>query len=95
MNIKTLHTDDKPVSTRKFFSSQDGKVIALQIKAGGLLKEHTTPVPATLICIEGAVIYENEQGARHSLMPGDYVEIPPLVKHWVSGIEDSQLLLML
>ena len=42
----------------------------------------------------GQVIFENETGAKETLSTGDYVHIKPMVKHWVIGLLDSQLLLV-
>ena len=58
---------------------------------------HTQEKPvsaALLICMEGEVIFENENGIKETLSPGDYVHIEPMVKHWVEGTIESQLLLI-
>lgn len=39
-------------------------------------------------------IFENEKGLKEILLPGDYVNIEAMVKHWVKGIADSQLILI-
>lgn len=94
MNIKELHTPGKPVSAVSIFKSETGNAAAIQILQGEKLKEHTTQVPALLICITGQAVFENEKGLKETLLPGDYVHIEPMVKHWVEGIEQSQLLLI-
>ena len=94
MNIKSIHTEEKPVSAKKIFSTTEGTVTALQITAGGVLAEHITKVPALLICINGNVVFENENGITENLLSGDMVNIEPNVKHWVEGILDSQLVLI-
>ena len=94
MNIKELHTQEKPVSATSLFKSELGNATAIQILQGGKLKEHITRTPALLICVEGQVLFENEKGIREILMPGDYVHIEPMVKHWVDGTMESQLILM-
>ena len=93
MNIKTLHKKEKSVSTKPLFKGEEGKVTALQILKNQQLKEHITKVPALLICLEGKVIFNNVQGAEEKLAPGDYVNIEPMVKHWVNAVEDSHLIL--
>lgn len=45
------------------------------------------------ICIEGKVVFNNEQGMEVTLLPGDYANIEPMVKHWVDAVVDSYLLL--
>jgi len=94
MNIKELHTQEKPVSATSLFKSELGNVTAIQILKGGLLKEHITKTPALLICMEGEVVFENENGLKEKLLPGDYVNIEPMVKHWVEGSIESQLILI-
>jgi quercetin dioxygenase-like cupin family protein len=94
MNIKELHIQEKPVSATSLFKSELGNATAIQILQGGKLKEHITKTPALLICIEGEVIFENENGIKETLIQGDYVHIEPMVKHWVEGTIESQLLLI-
>lgn len=94
MNIKELHTQEKPVSATSLFKSELGNATAIQILKGEKLKEHITKIPALLICVEGEVIFGNENGIKETLFPGDYVHIEPMVKHWVDGVIDSQLVLI-
>ncbi len=94
MNIKKLHTQEKPVSATSFFKSELGNAIAIQILQGGILKEHITKTPAVLICMEGEVIFENENGIKETLNSGEYINIEPMVKHWVTGTIESQLILI-
>lgn len=93
MNIKELHTNEKPVSTATFFKGANGVATAIQILKNQELKEHVTKIPACLICIAGEALFKNEQGAAETLTPGDYVIIKQDVKHWVLGITDCQLTL--
>lgn len=94
MNIKELHSQEKPVSATSIFKGEFGNATAIQIIQGGKLKEHITQAPALLICVEGEVIFENENGIRVTLFPGDYINIEPMLKHWVEGTVKSQLLLV-
>lgn len=94
MNLKQLHTETKGVQTNMMFPAKDGKVISLQILKDNQLKEHTTPVPALLVCVSGKVVFEDEKGQSISLKSGDYIKIEPNVKHWVNAKTDSNLLLI-
>lgn len=94
MNIKEVHTQEKPVSAISLFKSDQGNATTIQIQQGEKLKEHITKIPALLICIDGEVIFENEKGVKETLRSGDYVHIEPMVTHWVEGIELSQLVLI-
>lgn len=93
MNIKELHDSDKPVSAKSIFQGEVGSVTAIQLLADQELKAHITKTPAFLICLSGKVIFNNEQGQIETLFPGDYIEIEPMVKHWLNTGEDSHLLL--
>ena len=94
MNIKDLHTQEKPVSATSLYKSELGNATAIKILQGEKLKEHITKIPALLICMEGEVVFENEKGIKETLMPGDYVNIEPMVKHWIEGTIESQLILI-
>ena len=94
MNIKELHTQDKPVSAISLFKSELGNATAIKILQGEKLKEHITKTPALLICIKGEAIFENENGVRETLKTGDYVNIEPMVKNWVEGKIECQLILI-
>ena len=94
MNLKDLHTENKPVQTKVFYSAEEGKVISLQIASGEQLKEHLTRVPALLVCVNGKAIYHDEKGANIELISGDYVNIEAHVKHWVDAQTDSNFILI-
>lgn len=94
MNIKELHTQEKTVSATSLFKSEQGNATAIKILQGAELKEHITKTPALLICMEGQVVFENESGLKETLLPGDYVKIEPMIKHWVVGALESQLILI-
>ncbi len=94
MNIKELHTREKPVSATALFKSEQVNATAIQILQGEKLIEHMTKTPALLICIEGEVIFENENGIKETLLSGDYVNIEPMVNHWIEGTIESQLILI-
>ncbi|CAN5455704.1 hypothetical protein BH11BAC2_BH11BAC2_09810 [soil metagenome] len=94
MNIKDLHPEEKLVSATALFKGGEGVLNAIQLLKEAQLKEHITKVPAMLLCVSGNVLFENEKGAEENMKPGDYYRIEPMVKHWVIGIEDSQLVLI-
>jgi quercetin dioxygenase-like cupin family protein len=93
MNLIDLFTDEKPLQTKKIFASNEG-VTTIQLLADAQLKEHITKVPAFLVCVSGEVVFENGKGIVEKLLPGDFVNIAPEVKHWVNAQRDSLLLLI-
>ena len=94
MNLKDLHKETLGVQTNMMFPAIDGNIISLQILKNSQLKEHITNVPALLICVTGNATYEDEKGNVTNLFSGDFVKIEPNVKHWINGIENSNLLLI-
>lgn len=94
MNLKNLHTENKPVQTKVLFEPTESKVISLQIASGGQLKEHITKVPALLVCVTGNAVFQDEKGKSIELKSGDYVNIEANVKHWIDAKEESNFILI-
>jgi quercetin dioxygenase-like cupin family protein len=94
MNIKDLHQDTKAISTAPLFKTTDGNVTSIQILADEQLKEHITKVPALLLCVTGDAVFENENGVKHKLTTGEYVNIEPNTRHWINAKSTSNLLLI-
>lgn len=92
-NLKAHHSPEKPVSATTLFKGE-GTAQSLQVLEGKLLKGHITKIPTMLICVQGEVVFENEEGLKKSLLSGSYINIKPMIKHWVKGVSDSQLLLL-
>ncbi len=94
MNLKTFHNSEKSLSAKQLFNCTEGKVVAIHLKKDGELKEHTTKVPALLMCVKGSIIYEDEKSTKVSLNSGDFVEIEINVKHWLVAEDESEAILM-
>jgi quercetin dioxygenase-like cupin family protein len=94
MQLKSLHDQNKNISTAVMFKTADTPVISLQILANQQLKEHITKTPALLVCVLGMVAYSTETGEKQMLEAGDFVRIEPNIKHWLDAETDSQLLLI-
>lgn len=93
-NIKELHSSQNKVSAINLFKGDAGTATAIQLERNGTLKEHITQTPALLLCVIGFVTYEDETEQEINLEPGDYIDITPNVKHWLSASEQSQLILL-
>lgn len=93
ISLKTNHSNEKPVSALPLFQGE-GVATSLQILQNQKLKEHLTKIPALLLCVTGEVVFEDENGGKHTLQSGDYLSIEPMVRHWVVGTVDSQLVLL-
>ena len=93
MNLKELHLQEKETSAINLFKGEIGSANAIQLKENGVLKEHVSKTPALLLCVTGNVVYQDETGKEIELLPGDYVNIIPNVKHWLKAAILSQLVL--
>lgn len=93
-SLSELNNSQKPVSTQVAFLTKEGKVISLQILKNQQLAEHTTKVPALLVCVKGYAIYSDENGKKVELKSGTYYNIPENIKHKVYALEDSNFLLI-
>ncbi len=93
MNLSNLFTETKPLQTKKIFNVHEG-VTSIQLLANALLAEHITKIPALLVCVTGEVVFENEKSISDKLLPGDFINIEPEVKHWIKAQRDSLLLLI-
>lgn len=93
-NILNADAALKAVSAKKFYDNNTftGTSIVLQANAG--LKEHVTPVPALLICINGdaTFTYTNEENIQ--LSPGSYVAIEANRAHKLVASVDSHFVLL-
>lgn len=94
LHLQANHNEDKPVTVHQLFKGVNNTTISLQIMGGERLKEHTTNVPALLICVSGDAVYGEENGKRLQLFPGNYVEIPVDVVHFVEATATSQFILI-
>lgn len=92
--LDALHDSTKSLSVNVLFEGKEGVTRSLQINKDGILTEHITKTDAILICVSGEVVYEDEKNNLKTLKAGDFYKIEPQVKHWVKGIENSQLLLI-
>lgn len=94
MNINTLHSEKKTVSSKPLFTGDIGTVLALHIAAGEQLSENITRKKALLLCVKGNVYFRNVEGIENEMHPGDCMIIEPDVKHWLDAKEDSDLVLI-
>nr|WP_297307525.1 cupin domain-containing protein [uncultured Flavobacterium sp.] len=92
--LNNLHEESKELSVKKLFEGEEGITRSLQLNKNGILEEHIAKTKAILICVSGEVVYEDENKTKNILKAGDFQRIEPYVKHWVVGIDDSQLLLI-
>ena len=96
MKLSDLLVSDKagPVF-RPLFKAQNGRLTAIHLLKGEVIKEHKSPVPAMLLVLEGVVVYKQlVDGLEHQLSATEYTEIPPDMIHQVTAEADAYCILI-
>ena len=94
MNLEDLHTAEKPVSIVKMGHAEKAEIRAIKILKNEVFAKHSTTIPAVLYCVSGETVYESEDGEKHELKSGGFVNIPANVVHWLTAVQQSHLLLI-
>lgn len=76
-------------------SSEEARIIALDLNAGEDLAEHEVHERAVVVVVDGEVEAGSRSGARAHGGAGLLVEFDPGERHFVRAIADSRLLLIL
>lgn len=92
-NLKAL--DLKPRLPEILSSSDEARVIALDLAAGEDLAEHEVHERAWVIVLGGTVEVGTRSGAEASGGTGLLVEFEPGERHHVTAVDDARLLLIL
>lgn len=69
------------------------KVLLLAFGPGQLMKEHRTKLPARLVVLQGAVVYQQGETVKH-LNPECDTEIPVDIPHHVTSEQPALCLLI-
>lgn len=96
MTLSALLESDKtgPIF-RPLFKAQNGRLTAIRLRKGEIIKEHKSPVPAMLLVLEGAVLYEQPgEKITHPLGALEYTDIPPDTIHQVTAETDAYCILI-
>ena len=92
-NLKTVTAE--PHEPQILSTSEDARVIVLQLPAGEEMREHEVHENARLVVVEGEVEVSTPGGESVSGGPGVLVEFDPGERHTVSAKSDARLLLLL
>ncbi len=84
-----------PHSPEILDSHDEGRAIALEIPAGGSLREHQVHERAWAIVVSGEVSIVGESGSEVSGGPGLMVEFAPNERHSVEASSTARILLLL
>ncbi|MBS1881189.1 MAG: hypothetical protein JST31_16880 [Actinobacteria bacterium] len=85
----------KPRLPEILSSSEDARVIALDLAAGESLDEHEVHERAFVVLLAGEIEVETSGGAKAGGGPGLLIEFEPRERHRVSAKSDARLLLLL
>ena len=93
-NLNSIHDTDKSVGAISIFKGESSNVTSIQLLEKSVLKEHSTKIPALLLCVTGKVLYLDENEQKIELSSSEYITIEPNVIHKLEALENSQLILV-
>jgi len=97
-NVITNLTETLPISQGAIASRplidlpNDLKLVFFAMDAGQEISAHTTPFPATVLCVAGGLEVMVD-GVWSKLAPGDRKDLPKGLPHGVKAVEPSHWLL--
>jgi len=77
--------------TKALFKSESLEAIRLVLPKGKKIPPHHTRGDVTVQCLEGHVLFTEEQTVRE-LRPGDLIYVPPGCSHALEALENTSLL---
>ena len=91
--IEKLEVSDQPV-IKVIYKSESTKIIAIGLKKGAVLAEHTAPSKTQLIVLKGEIDFNTAtESGRYECF--ETYNIPLDVKHSVVAVQDAMFLLLL
>ncbi|MGV0924485.1 hypothetical protein [Empedobacter tilapiae] len=93
-SLNNIHANDKNVGAISIFKGESSNVTSIQLLEKSVLKEHSTKIPALLLCVTGKVLYLDENEQKIELSSSEYITIEPNVIHKLEALENSQLILV-
>jgi quercetin dioxygenase-like cupin family protein len=87
--------DVKPQEPEVLVSTDEGRAIVIQLRAGEALDEHQVHERAWLVVTSGAVELSEPGGDPIGGGPGLFAQFDPNERHEVRATEDARLLLIL
>ena len=88
-----LQTSETPV-LKKVYDKNGTKLLAVGLKQGVVLKEHTAPSEAKLMVVQGEIDY-NTATSSYRFARLDTYDIPEKESHSVVAVDDAVFLLLL
>ncbi|RZJ36387.1 MAG: hypothetical protein EOO51_01230 [Flavobacterium sp.] len=83
-----LSAEDKPVSAKPLYKTEQMQVLLISLRENGELKRHTAPGPITVHVLKGAVTFHTDN-SESSLKPGSLLTLEKEIPHSVFATEDS------
>ena len=81
-----------PILALFLFNNWSDRLQNARSKDHNVCHEHQLEGPITVQCLEGWIAFTADDD-KHSLKAGQWTYLPPGVRHTISGVEDSLVLL--
>ncbi len=69
------------------------EILSISLEKGAIFPEHTSPTDATLVVLEGAIVF-HINGEDYSIKKLEHFSFPKEEKHWVEAFKDSKFLII-
>jgi len=92
-NVIKLQVFDK-LQIQKLAKNDALEILSISLEKGAIFHEHTSPTDATLVLLEGAIVF-HIKGEDYSIKKFEHLSFPKEEKHWVEAFKDSKFLIIL
>ncbi len=89
--IKTQLIDG--IQVLKILKNRDLEILSITLEKGAVLPEHISPKDATLVVLEGALVF-HIQGNSYLLEQWEDLLFPKKAPHWVEASENTRFLII-
>lgn len=85
-------TYDK-LQIQKLVKNDALETLSISLEKGAIFPEHTSPKDATLVLLEGAIVF-HINGADYAIQKFEHFSFPRNEKHWVEAFKNSKFLII-
>ncbi len=78
---------------QKLVKNEGLEILSISLEKGAIFPEHTSPTDATLVVLEGAIVF-HINGEDYSIKKLEHFSFPKEEKHWVEAFKDSKFLII-
>lgn len=78
---------------QKLLKNDALEILSISLEKGAIFPEHTSPTDATLVLLEGAIVF-HINGEDYAIKKMEHLSFSKEEKHWVEAFKDSKFLII-